>query len=44
MKDELLSVIIPAYNLEDYIEEPTEEEETVEYLDEEAEREAAMQE
>lgn len=29
---------------EDYIEEPTEEEETVEYLDEDAEREAAMQE
>ena len=30
--------------LEEYIEEPTEEEETVEYLDEDAEREAAMQE
>jgi len=40
----IMSQVTGVPYLEDYIEEPTEEEETVEYLDEEAEREAAMQE
>ena len=40
----IMSQITGVPYLEEYIEEPTEEEETIEYLDEEAEREAAKQE
>ena len=40
----IMSQVTGVPYLEEYIEEPTEEEETVEYLDEDAEREAAMQE
>lgn len=40
----IMSQVTGVPYLEDYIEEPVEEEETIEYLDEEAEREAAMQE
>lgn len=40
----LMSQIVGEDYSEEYIEEPKEEEETVEYLDEEAEREAALQE
>jgi len=40
----IMSQVTGVAYLEEYIEEPVEEEETIEYLDEEAEREAAMQE
>ena len=40
----IMSQVTGVAYLEEYIEEPAEEEETIEYLDEEAEREAAMQE
>lgn len=40
----IMSQVTGVPYLEEYIEEPVEEEETIEYLDEEAEREAAMQE